>query len=96
MVSFFAVLSLGAVAVPCNPMYVARELTYQLNDSKTETIITMTRFYNMIKELQPQTGLKNIIVTNIKDYFPGMLRFLYTVAKEKREGDRVTLQARCV
>lgn len=92
-ISFFAVLSLGAIAVPCNPMYVARELIYQLNDSKTETIITMTRFYNMIKELQPQTDLKNIIVTNIKDYFPGMLRFLYTVAKEKKEGDRVTLQA---
>ncbi|HOA36066.1 MAG TPA: long-chain fatty acid--CoA ligase [Bacillota bacterium] len=92
-IAFYGVLALGAVAVPCNPMYVARELIYQLNDSQTETIITLTRFYKMIKDLQPQTGLKNIIVTNIKDYFPGMLRFLYTVAKEKKEGDRVKVEA---
>ncbi|MGB4213571.1 MAG: long-chain fatty acid--CoA ligase, partial [Dethiobacteria bacterium] len=92
-IAVYGVLALGAVAVPCNPMYVARELIYQLNDSQTVTIITLTRFYKMIKDLQPQTGLKNIIVTNIKDYFPGMLRFLYTVAKEKKEGDRVKVEA---
>ena len=91
--STYAAHSIGAVVVPCNPMYVARELAYQLKDSGAETIVTMTRFYDMVKEIKPQTDLKNIIVTNIKDYFPGMLRFLYTVAKEKKEGDRVTLAA---
>ncbi len=92
-IAFYAIHAIGAVVVPCNPMYVARELSYQLSDSGAETIITMTRFYNTVKEVQPQTGLKNVIVTNIKDYFPGMLRFLYTVAKEKKEGDRVELAA---
>ena len=90
-IAYYGALAIGAIVVPCNPMYVARELSYQLNDSGAETIVTMTRFYNTIKEIQPQTGLKNIIVTNIKDFFPGMLRFLYTVAKEKKEGDRVKL-----
>ncbi len=92
-IAFYGAHAIGAIVVPCNPMYVARELSYQLKDSGAETIVTMTRFYNMVKEIQPQTGLKNIIVTNIKDYFPGMLRFLYTVVKEKKEGDRVKLAA---
>ncbi len=92
-IAFFGILAIGAIVVPCNPMYVARELSYQLKDSGAETIVTMTRFYNLVKEIQPLTDLKNIIVTNIKDYFPGMLRFLYTVAKEKKEGDRVDLAA---
>lgn len=92
-IAFFAALSLGAIVVPCNPMYTGREMTHQLKDSGAETIITMTRFYKMIKSIQAQTNLKNIIVTNIKDYFPGLLRFLYTVAKEKKEGDRITLEA---
>ena len=91
-VAYFATLSLGAVVVPCNPMYVARELTHQLKDSGAETIITLTRFYKTIKEIQPHTNLKNIIVTNIKDYFPGLLGLLYTVAKEKKEGDRISLE----
>ena len=92
-IAFYGAHAIGAIVVPCNPMYVARELSYQLKDSGAETIVTMTRFYNMVKEIQPQTGLKNIIVTNIKDYFPGMLRFLYTLVKEKKEGDRVKLAA---
>ena len=48
-------------------MYVARELTHQLNDSETETIITLTSFYKMIKELQPKTTLKNIIAVNLEE-----------------------------
>ena len=92
-IAYFAALSLGAIVVPCNPLYVAREMEYQLKDSGAETIITLTRFYKMIKQIQPKTNLKNIVVSNIKDYFPGKLRFLYTVVKEKKEGDRVDLVA---
>lgn len=66
-IAFYAALSLGAIAVPCNPMYVARELTHQLNDSETKTIITLTSFYKMIKELQPKTTLKNIIAVNLEE-----------------------------
>lgn len=92
-IAYYGALALGAVVVPCNPLYVAREMEYQLKDSGAETIITLTRFYKMIKSIQPETSLKNIIVTNIKDYFPGLLNLLYTLAREKKEGDRVTLSS---
>ena len=92
-IAFFAALALGAIVVPCNPLYVAREMEYQLKDSGAQTIITLTRFYKMIKEVQPKTELKNIIVGNIKDYFPGTLRLLYTLFKEQKEGDRAELAA---
>lgn len=90
-IAFFATLTLGAIVVPFNPLYVAREMEHQLKDSGAETIVTLTRFYNMVKEVQPRTNLKNVIVSNIKDYFPGFLSLLYTVAKEKKEGDRVSI-----
>ncbi len=90
-IAFFATLTLGAIVVPFNPLYVAREMEHQLKDSGAETIITLTRFYNMVKEVQPRTNLKNVIVSNIKDYFPGFLSLLYTMAKEKKEGDRVSI-----
>ena len=89
IITYFAVFKLGAINVPCNPMYVAREMKHQLSDSGAETIITLTRFYPMIKGIQKDTKVKNVIATNIKDYFPGKLRFLYTLFKEKKEGDRV-------
>jgi len=91
-IAYFATLALGAVVVPCNPLYVAREMEYQLKDSGAKTIITLTRFYKMIKEVQPKTNLRNVIVSNIKDFFPGFLSTLYTLVKEKKEGDRVSLR----
>jgi long-chain acyl-CoA synthetase len=36
--------------------------------------------------------VRRVIATNIKEYLPGHLRLLFTLAKEKKEGHRVTLQ----
>jgi long-chain acyl-CoA synthetase len=35
--------------------------------------------------------LKRVIATNIKDYFPPVLRALFTLLREKKDGDRITL-----
>ncbi len=91
VITYFAALALGAIVIPCNPMYVSREIEYQLKDSEADTIITLTRFYNMIKDVQPETNLKTIIATNIKDYFPGLLSILYTMTKENKSGDRAAI-----
>ncbi len=91
VIAYFAALSLGAIVIPCNPMYVSREIEYQLKDSGADTIITLTRFYDMIKDVQPETNLKTIITTNIKDFFPGLLNVLYTLFKENKSGDRAAV-----
>ena len=57
-----------------------------------ETIVTLTRYYGRVKRVQPRTPLTRVIATNIKEYFPPLLRLLFTLAREKREGDRVELE----
>ena len=42
-ISYYATLMLGAIAVPCNPTYVARELEHQVTDSGAETIVSLRR-----------------------------------------------------
>jgi len=91
VIGYYGILKAGAIAVPCNPLYVARELEHQLNDSETETILTMSAFYNTVKSIRDKTPLKRVIVTNIKEYFPPLLRTLFTLAKEKKEGHRVDI-----
>ena len=91
VIAYYAILRIGAIAVPCNPLYVARELNYQLKDSGARAIFTLSRFYNTVKEAQPGTPLESIVVTNIKEYFPPLLRFLFTVAKEAKEGHRADI-----
>src|SRR5947199_245193 len=36
-------------------------------------------------------ALKRVIATNIKEYFPPLLRMAFTLLREKRDGDRVRL-----
>ena len=84
---------LGAIVAPLNPIYTEAELEGPLKDHGIETIVTLTRFYDRIKRVQPKTSLRRVIATNIKDYFPPILRVLFTIARERRDGDRVTLAA---
>jgi long-chain acyl-CoA synthetase len=93
VIAFYGTLRAGCIVTPCNPLYVERELAHQLNDSGAEAIITLSRFYPLVNKIKEKTGLKEIIVTNIKDYLPGFLKTLYTLAKEKKEGDRVRLES---
>ncbi len=86
LIAYYATLMIGGVVVPCNPQYVAREMKHQLNDAGAETIITLSLMYPIVKQIRAETSLKQVIVTNIKEYFPGLLKFLFTVAMEKKEG----------
>jgi long-chain acyl-CoA synthetase len=83
----------GAQVAPLNPIYSDAELEFALREQQIDTIITLTRFYGRIKRLQPKTALRRVIATNIKDFFPAHLRLLFTLLREKRDGDRVRVAA---
>jgi long-chain acyl-CoA synthetase len=86
VIAYYATMMVGGIIVPCNPQYVAREMKHQLDDSGAETVITLSLMYPMIKQIRAETPLKRVVVTNIKEYFPGLLKFLFTIATEKKEG----------
>jgi long-chain acyl-CoA synthetase len=93
VIVYYATLKLGAVVAPINPLYVPRELEFQLRDAGAETIVALSQFYPRLQSVRANTPLKNVIVTNIKEYFPPILKTLFTVAMEKKEGHRATLIA---
>jgi long-chain acyl-CoA synthetase len=89
VISFYAILKAGGVVSAANPTYPADKLQFQINDCGAKFVITLSLFYNTVKQIQSQTQLKGVIVTNVKEYFPGLGKFLFTIAKEKKEGHRV-------
>ncbi len=91
VIAYYAVLKLGAVVVATNPMYSPREIEHQANDSGMEYMIAMSNFYHRVKEIQAKTKIKTVVVTNIKETLPPVLRFLFTLAQEKKAGFRVEL-----
>jgi long-chain acyl-CoA synthetase len=87
----FGAWKLGAIVAPLNPTYTEHELEGPLRESGVETIVTLSRFYSRVKSVQKRTPLRRIISTNIKEYFPPVLRLLFTLLRETRDGDRITL-----
>src|SRR5436309_4659093 len=88
----FGAWKLGAIVAPLNPIYTEHELEGPLREQGIETIVTLTRFYERVKRVQPRTPIRRVIATNIKEYFPPALRILFTVLREKREGDRTAVK----
>ncbi|HZQ07379.1 MAG TPA: long-chain fatty acid--CoA ligase [Anaerolineae bacterium] len=91
IISFFGALKAGAVAIAFNPIYTAHEIERQLNDCGAETIVTMTKWYPAVKQVQANTRVTRVITTNIKEYFHPVASLLFTLAREAKDGFRVKL-----
>ena len=89
LISFFAVLKAGGVVAATNPTYPAERMKHQFNDSGATFAITLSLFYNTVTSIQAQTSIKQVIVTNIKEYLPGIAKTLFSIAKEKKEGHAI-------
>jgi len=92
VIAQFGAWKIGAIVAPLNLIYTEAELEGPLRDHGIGTVVTLTRFYDRIKHIQARTGVRRVIATNIKEYFPPILRLLFTLAREKKEGDRITLR----
>src|SRR5437870_6207442 len=88
IIAFYGALRAGAIVVPCNPLYTVPELRHQLQDSGAETIVVLSRLYPVVKAARDGTKIRNVLVTNIKEFMPPVLRTLFTLAKEKKDGHR--------
>ncbi len=93
VISFYAVLKAGGVVAATNPTYPAKRMGHQINDCGAKIAIVMSRFYDTVKQVQDQTQLEQIVVTNVKEYLPGLAKILFTLLKERKTGDRVTIAA---
>jgi long-chain acyl-CoA synthetase len=91
LISYAATLWIGGIVVPCNPVYTAREMEHQLNDSGAEVIITLSAMYPTIKQIRDKTKLRHVAVAKIKTYFPPFLRFLFTLLREKKSGHAIDI-----
>ncbi|NIV39855.1 MAG: AMP-binding protein, partial [Anaerolineae bacterium] len=91
VIAFYGILRAGGIAVPCNFLYSASELEHQLADAGAEIAIVLSPYYPRVHSIRSGAGLRHVIVTNIKEYFPPLLRLLFTLTKEKKGGHRTVL-----
>jgi long-chain acyl-CoA synthetase len=92
-IAYYAILRIGGIVVPCNPLYTAREMKHQLGDSGAEIIVTLSALYPVIRQIRAQTSLRHVIVARIKTYLPSLLKLLFTLLLERKTGHKVDISA---
>ena len=70
VISFYGALKLGAIVVNTNPTYTAREIEHQFSDAGAETVVLLSAFYGRLKEAQPRTQVKRVLIADVADYVP--------------------------
>jgi long-chain acyl-CoA synthetase len=89
VIAYFGILKAGGVVVAVNPTYPPDEIITPVNDANIEIMFTLTRFYGKLKAAREKSKLKKIIVSNLKESLPPVTRLLFTLLKEKKDGDRL-------
>src|SRR5690606_31305454 len=85
-ICLFGVLRAGLVAVNVNPLYTARELEHQLNDSGAKAIVIFANSAHVLEKALPKTHVKHVVVTEIGDFlkFPKNLIVNFVLKKVKK------------
>jgi long-chain acyl-CoA synthetase len=76
VVAYYAVLKLGAVIVPANPLCVERELELQVRESGAKVIVTLDVFHERIANIAERDEVQHIVLGNLLDFLPWHSRLL--------------------
>ncbi len=82
IIANYAIFKIGAATVMNNPLYTERELAYQLNDSDSKIIITLTLLVPRIEKIQSKTKIEKIIACHIHSYLPFPTKQLFPLVKK--------------
>ncbi len=72
----FGAIRAGLVVVNTNPLYTAREMEHQFNDSGAKALVCLANMAHLSEEVLPKTGVKHVIITEVADLLPLPKRLL--------------------
>jgi len=75
-VAVFGAMRAGLVVVNTNPLYTAREMEHQFNDSGAKALVCLANMAHLAEDVLPKTGVRHVIVTEVGDLLPPLKRLL--------------------
>ena len=71
----FGALRAGCTVVNVNPLYTARELEHQLQDSGAKAIVIIENFASVLQQVLENTSVEHVISTQLGDLLPAPKRW---------------------
>jgi long-chain acyl-CoA synthetase len=75
-VAVFGAIRAGLIVVNTNPLYTAREMEHQFNDSGAKALVCLANMAHLAEKVLPKTGVKHVIITEVADLLPPLKRLL--------------------
>jgi long-chain acyl-CoA synthetase len=75
-VAVFGAIRAGLIVVNTNPLYTAREMEHQFNDSGAKALVCLANMAHLAQNVVPRTQVKHVIVTEVGDLLPPLKRLL--------------------
>ncbi len=66
-VALYGAIKAGFIVVNTNPLYTAKEMAHQFNDSGAKAVVILENFCDKLEEILPHTKIESVIVTKIGD-----------------------------
>lgn len=75
-IAVFGAIRAGLIVVNTNPLYTAREMEHQFNDSGAKALVCLANMAHLAEKVVPQTSIKHVIVTEVADMLSPFKRVL--------------------
>lgn len=81
VVAYYGALKIGAVVTGISPLFVERELEFQLSDSEAKAIVLLDALFPRLKKVWEKTRVKFAVVARLGEYMPSLKAFLGKLLK---------------
>ena len=72
----FGAMRAGLIVVNTNPLYTAREMEHQFNDSGAKALVCLANMAHLAEDVLPRTGIRHVVITEVGDMLPTLKRLL--------------------
>lgn len=85
LIAYYGILKSGATVVNYNPLYASSELKHQIEDSETDTLITLdlTALYPKALQMLNETRLKTLIIGQFTEMLSFPKNILFPILKSR-------------
>ncbi|MCK9698451.1 long-chain-fatty-acid--CoA ligase FadD1 [Pseudomonas syringae] len=75
-IAVFGAICAGLIVVNTNPLYTAREMEHQFNDSGAKALVCLANMAHLAEKVVPKTQIRQVIVTEVADMLSPFKRLL--------------------
>ncbi|AHG39883.1 long-chain fatty acid--CoA ligase [Pseudomonas syringae CC1557] len=75
-IAVFGAIRAGLIVVNTNPLYTAREMEHQFNDSGAKALVCLANMAHLAEKVVPKTQIKTVIITEVADILSPFKRLL--------------------